>query len=216
MRLNAVLFDLDGTLLDTLKDIGDSVNRVLAAHGYPVHPVESYKTFVGEGAKILIQRALPEDHRDEETVRSALAEYRKDYTQNWNVATQPYDGVPELLHALSGFALGVLSNKPHAETVKCVKGYFPNVQFKAVLGQRDDVARKPNPAGALEAARLMEIEAPSILYVGDTAVDMDTANAAGMFSVGVTWGFRPESELRAHGAKAIVHHPGEILRYASK
>lgn len=212
MKFDGVLFDLDGTLLDTLQDLGDSVNRVLAARGWPTHGLEAYRYFVGEGARTLVERAIPPAQRARETVASALAAYRADYERNWNVATRPYDGVPEMLASLQrrGAVLGVLSNKPHAMTVRCIEGYFPGVPFPALLGQRDEVARKPDPAGAFEAARLMAAEPGRILYVGDTGTDMQTAKAAGMFALGVTWGFRPEQELRSHGADAVAHHPSEI------
>jgi phosphoglycolate phosphatase len=213
MRFDGVLFDLDGTLLDTLQDLGDSVNRVLAARGWPVHTLEDYRYFVGEGARTLISRALPEGHRDPATVNAALAAYRADYQQKWNVATRPYDGIPELLAALRrrGLVLGVLSNKPHAMTVKCIEGYFPGVPFRALLGQRDSVAHKPDPAGAFEAAHLMDVAPGRMLYIGDTGTDMQTACAAGMFALGVTWGFRPEAELRENGAAAVVRRPAEVL-----
>jgi phosphoglycolate phosphatase len=213
MRFDGVLFDLDGTLLDTLQDLGDSVNRVLAARGWPTHDLEAYRFFVGEGARTLIARALPAAHRDAATVGAALAAYRADYQQHWNVATRPYDGVPELLAGLQqrGQALGVLSNKPHAMTVKCMEGYFPGVPFRALLGQRDHVAHKPDPAGAFEAAHLMGVPAGRVRYVGDTGTDMLTARAAGMFALGVTWGFRSEVELRENGAQALAHHPREVL-----
>lgn len=211
----AVLFDLDGTLLDTLKDLCDSVNVVMAVRGFPMHTLEAVRWYVGEGARLLVERALPPEYRTEADIDAALADYRADYAKNWNVATRPYEGIPELLDELQrrGLALGVLSNKPHAMTVKCIEGYLAAVPFKAVLGQRDDVARKPDPAGAHEAARLMGCDASEVLYVGDTAVDMETARAAGMFALGATWGFRPESELREHGADAIIHHPRDVLAY---
>lgn len=212
-RYQAVLFDLDGTLLDTLRDLGESMNRVLTRLGHPVHSLEAYRFLVGEGATVLVTRALPETHRSEADVRHALAEYRRDYEQHWNVHTRPYDGIPELLDALvgNGLTLGILSNKPHAMTVRCVDGYLSASRFACVLGQRDNVARKPDPAGAIEAARLMRVDPARTLYLGDTATDMETARAAGMFAVGETWGFRPESELLAAGAEAIVHRPREVL-----
>ena len=216
-NFRAVLFDLDGTLLDTLQDLGDSINRVLAARGFSEHPIDSVRWLVGEGARTLVERALPPEHRTEPEIESALADYRKDYGKNWNVETKPYDGILELLAELQqrGIALGVLSNKPHAMTVKCIEGYLAHVPFKTVLGQRDDVAKKPDPAGAHEASRLMGVEPSDVLYVGDTGVDMKTARAAGMFALGVTWGFRPEPELREHGANAIIRHPREVLDFVS-
>jgi phosphoglycolate phosphatase len=212
LRWDGVLFDLDGTLLDTLKDLGDAVNRVLAARGLPGHGLDVFRYFVGEGARTLIERSLPADRRTAAEVEAVLAEYRLDYARNWNVATAPYAGIVEMLEALrtAGLALGVLSNKPHPMTVTCIEGYFPRVPFAAVLGQRDEVARKPNPAGAFEAARLMGVEPARVLYVGDTGVDMQTARAAGMFALGVTWGFRDEQELLENGAEALVRDPAEI------
>lgn len=212
-RLRGVLFDLDGTLLDTLKDLADAVNRVVSARGFPTHNLDDFRWLVGEGARLLIERSLPEDHRDAATVESALTDYRADYSKHWNVSTRAYDGIPELLAELQrrGIALGVLSNKPHVMTQRCIEGYFPTTPFAAVLGQRDEVPRKPDPAGAYEAAAKMGMPAQDVLYVGDTAVDMQTARAAGMMAAGVTWGFRPESELRDNGAQIIVHHPRELL-----
>jgi phosphoglycolate phosphatase len=211
--IRGVLFDLDGTLLDTLEDIGGSVNRVLARRGLPVHPIDAYRDFVGEGARVLILRALPESHRDDGTVHDSLAEYRETYARHWNETTKPYAGIPDLLDALAarGLTLGILSNKPHDMTRRCAEHYLSRWSFAAVLGQRDDVARKPDPGGALEAARLMGLKPAEILYVGDTGIDMETARVAGMFPLGVTWGFRPESELRAHGAQIIARQPAEVL-----
>ena len=212
-RFRGVLFDLDGTLLDTLQDLGDSVNRVLAANNFPTHAMEAYRYFVGEGARTLIERALPETNRDAATIEAVLADYRRDYAVHWRDSTKPYNGIMDALVEMEkrGLALGVLSNKPHAMTLKCIEGFLPAVPFKAILGQRDDVAKKPDPAGAHEAARLMGVDLGEILYVGDTGVDMETARAAGMFALGVTWGFRPESELQENGADAIIHHPRQLL-----
>jgi phosphoglycolate phosphatase len=213
MRFDGVLFDLDGTLLATLQDLGDSVNRVLAARGWPTHSLEAYRYFVGEGASTLIERAMPEEHRDAASVRGTLAAYRADYEHNWNNTTKPYDGIPDMLAEMRrrGLVLGVLSNKPHAMTVRCIESYFPDVPFPALLGQRDEVAKKPDPAGAYEAARLMGVASARVLYVGDTGTDMQTARAAGMFALGVTWGFRPAAELLENGAQALAHHPREVI-----
>lgn len=213
MSYRGVLFDLDGTLLDTLQDLADSVNRMLAARGLPIHPLDAYRYFVGDGARNLVTRALPADLRDAATVTQALADYQRDYGLHWADATRPYDGIPELLDELTarGMAIAVLSNKPHVFTEKCVAHFLGRWTFKAVLGQRDRVPHKPDPAGALEAAKIMNLAPSQVLYVGDTATDMQTARAAGMFPLGVTWGFRPESELRENGASAIAHHPSGVL-----
>ena len=214
-KFRAVLFDLDGTLLDTLADLGGSVNRVLEKHGWPTHPIDDYKYFVGEGARLLVERAIPEAHRDKTTVEACLQEYREMYAKHWKDSTQVYPGIPELLDELTArnIALGVLSNKPDGMTRKCVEHFLSKWTFKAILGQRDEVARKPDPSGALEAARLMGVGPTDVLYVGDTATDMETATAAGMFPLGITWGFRPESELLAHGARTIAHDPRDIFGF---
>lgn len=212
MTRRACLFDLDGTLLDTLRDLAESMNIVLQERGFPTHPLEAYRYHVGDGARLLVTRALPERARDPASIDAALADYRRAYAAHWNAHTRPYDGIPELLDALVArhLALGILSNKPHAMTVRCVEGYLSKWPFACMLGQREDVARKPDPAGALEAAVRMRVAPQDVLYLGDTATDMETARAAGMFAVGATWGFRPESELRAAGAQAIVRHPREV------
>ncbi|HMP75106.1 MAG TPA: HAD family hydrolase [Kiritimatiellia bacterium] len=211
--LRACLFDLDGTLLDTLRDLGESMNAVLAARDYPTHPIDAYRYFVGEGASLLVERSFPEDRRAPDDIRAGLAEYRAVYERCWNVHTRPYDGIPEMLDVLAArkLTLGILSNKPHRMTIRCVEGYLAAWPFACVLGQRDDVGRKPNPAGAFEAAHLMHVPPAEVLYLGDTATDMETARAAGMFAVGATWGFRPEAELCAAGAQAIVHNPREVV-----
>jgi phosphoglycolate phosphatase len=213
----AVLFDLDGTLLDTLDDLGDSINRALVRLGFPTHGRESFRYFVGEGARMLVERALPEDQRDPATVERALQLYRDEYYRGWNIKTRAYDGVPELLDGLAtrGIARGILSNKPHDMTLQCVQGYLARWPFGVVLGQREHVARKPDPQGALEAANILQVKPTEILYLGDTATDMETARAAGMFAVGATWGFRPTAELLEHGAQALAHHPREILEGAA-
>lgn len=208
----AVLFDLDGTLLDTLEDLGASVNRVLQRAGFPVHPIDSYRYFVGEGASMLVERSLPPAHRQPAEVKHFLAEYRAEYERSWAQTTKPYEGIPELLDELvnRGLRLGILSNKPHGMTLKCVEHYLARWHFAVVLGQRDQVARKPDPSGAHEAAGIMQVAPGEVLYVGDTATDMQTARAAGMFALGCTWGFRTEKELQENGAHAIAHHPREI------
>ncbi len=212
-RYDAALFDLDGTLLDTLDDIADSLNRALATMGVTAHPRDAFRYFVGDGVRMLAARALPEGRRDDRAIDELLARYRDEYAAGWNRKTRVYDGIPAMLDALAahGLRLGVLSNKPHDMTVLCVKAYLARWPFAIVLGQREHVARKPDPTAALEAAAAMDTPPARVLYLGDTATDMDTARAAGMFAAGCTWGFRPESELREHGAHAIVHHPDKVL-----
>ena len=209
----AILFDLDGTLLDTLDDLGDSINRALVTLGCPTHGRESFRYFVGEGVRMLVERALPADRRDPATVETMLQLYRDEYRRGWKLKTRIYDGIPEMLDALvaRGFRMGVLSNKPHDMTQQCVQGFLARWSFDVVLGQREHVARKPDPQGALEAAGVLQASPAERLYLGDTATDMDTARAAGMFAVGAAWGFRPVAELLEHGAQAIVQHPRDVL-----
>lgn len=209
----AVLFDLDGTLIDTIDDIGDAANRVLAKRGFPVHPVSSYYRFVGEGVRALFSRALPEEKRNEALIGACLAEFVEDYRHNYDVKSKPYAGIPEMLDALStrGLRLAILSNKPDLLAKDCVTSLLPDWNFEAVFGERASVPRKPDPQGALEIAEKLAVPPSNFLYVGDTPIDMKTAVAAGMFSVGVSWGFRPVEELRESGARAIVHEPIRLL-----
>jgi phosphoglycolate phosphatase len=209
----AIIFDLDGTLLDTLADIGDSVNRMLAEYGFPGHTRDDYTRFIGNGIKMLVTRALPVDGRSGELVEACVQRAREIYWQNWNHKTRPYDGIIELLDRLKtmGLPLAVLSNKPHDFTVRYVDAYFDRQAFKVVMGQNDHFPVKPDPASALDIARQIDLPPSSFLFVGDSAVDMQTATAAGMFSVGVAWGFRGAKELRENGCRALVTHPLEIL-----
>ena len=213
MKYRAALFDLDGTLLNTLDDLADAANRVLASQGMPVHPVEEYKYFVGDGLATLVERIVPAGQRDEETLRRIIDAFRQDYGTHWHVKSRPYEGVVEMLTGLRnlGMRLAVLSNKPHDFTQLCVKRMLGNVSFYPILGQREGVPKKPDPAGALEAAALLDIPVGDILYFGDTSIDMKTAAGAGMTAVGVLWGFRDEKELAASGADYLIRHPGEIL-----
>lgn len=213
MHYRAVIFDLDGTLLDTLKDIADSANRVLADRNMPMHPPAAYKQFIGEGVRQLFLRALPVAQRAESTVQECIEAYRGEYARNWNVKTRPYAAIPEMLDALValGIKLAVLSNKPDEFTQTCVRELLPAWRFHAVLGATDALPRKPDPAGALEILGRLGTEAGSCLYLGDSGVDMKTAVAAGMFGVGALWGFRDSHELERDGAQALIEHPMQLL-----
>jgi len=213
MRYEAVLFDLDGTLLDTLEDLADSTNAVLEKRGFPRHPIPPYRYFVGDGVANLFRRALPKDRRDEAIVTECIDEMREEYGRRWADKTRPYDGVPEMLDALveRGVRMAVLSNKPDDFTKLCVEKLLPGWTFEVVRGVRDDGKRKPDPAGAMDIAGQLEIPPAGFLYLGDTNTDMKTAVAAGMFPVGAIWGFREADELMANGAKALIEKPMELL-----
>jgi phosphoglycolate phosphatase len=212
--IKAVLFDLDGTLLNTLADLADSMNAVLAAENLPQHPQEAYKYFVGDGVANLVRRALPEALRqDEQVVVDYVSQMRHKYAERWKHKTTPYPGVPELLKelALRKLPFAVYSNKPDDFTRQMVAHFFPQDFFAAVVGAKPGVAVKPNPEPALEIAAKLAITPEHFLYLGDTGTDMQTARAAGMFPVGALWGFRPQVELLENGAVFTVQAPLELL-----
>ena len=213
MNFEAVIFDLDGTLLDTLADLADSMNSALRGLGYPEHDPEKYRYFVGDGMRNLARRVLPVDGQDENLVETVVKAMTTEYEQGWDVKTKPYSGMEETLDRLTvaGLKLAVLSNKPDPFTKKMVAALLPRWQFQPVLGARPDAPLKPDPAVALEIAQMLKIDPAKFLYVGDTATDMRTANAAGMFAVGAAWGFRTVEELEQSGARRIVHRPAEIV-----
>jgi phosphoglycolate phosphatase len=214
MSYQAVLFDLDGTLLDTLDDIADSANLVLRQLGFPEYAVEAYKYFIGDGMEVLARRVLPTEHCDEAMIRRYAAGMRKEYGRLWAVKTRPYPGIPELLDALRtrGTRTAVLSNKPDQFTKLCVGRLLADWPFEAVVGQREGVPKKPDPAGALAIARQLGIPSSDILYLGDTNTDMQTAVAARMYPVGALWGFRTADELLTNGANALIAQPLELLQ----
>lgn len=213
MKLRAVLFDLDGTLLDTLDDLADSMNAVLEANDMPTHPVEAYKTFVGDGVARLVQRALPGEENDAVVVAEYVEQMREQYAQRWNAKTKPYEGVQELLQALGEkkISLSVLSNKPDDFTKKCVEHYFPENPFELVVGVTDEIPPKPDPTGAKAVANTIGYRPDEFLYLGDTNTDMRTARGAGMLAIGALWGFRDAAELDEYGAQGLAEQPLDIL-----
>lgn len=213
MHCEAVVFDLDGTLLDTLDDIGQAMNRALAQHGFADYPLSAYRSFVGDGAEVLVRRALHPRQVTEALIADCMADFKKAYARCWNMRTRPYPGIPELLDQLeqNGIPAAVLTNKPHEFAVRSVEAFLPECRFAAVLGEQPGRPRKPDPSGALEAARLLQAEPENICYLGDTDTDMQTALAAGMLPVGALWGFRPAAELVASGARHLIQRPAELL-----
>ncbi|MFO7962842.1 MAG: HAD family hydrolase [Desulfobacterales bacterium] len=213
MAYKAVIFDLDGTLLDTLAEIGDAMNTALKNRGLPTHPIERYRHFIGEGPRVLVERALPENRRSEPLMTDCLNDYIEIYSRNFGKSTRVYEGIPELLDALTRhrLMLAVLSNKRHTLTIRSVDRFLSDWHFHMVLGLRDSVARKPDPAGALEIAGALGVPSERIAYLGDSGTDIQTARAAGMFPVGVLWGTRSQEELETAGAGAVIDKPKKAL-----
>lgn len=209
----AVVFDLDGTLVDTLEDLAESANETLRALEAPIHPIHAYRQMVGGGIRRLLERALPEGRRDEATVVAALERMRTIYGARWAQVSRPYPGIPELLDALSarGVPMAVLSNKPHEFTVEMVQALLQRWSFGAVYGARADVPLKPDPTGALAVAELLGEPPALCAYLGDSDVDMFTARRAGMLAVGAAWGFRGAAELRAAGAELVIDEPTALM-----
>jgi len=213
MKYKAVIFDLDGTLLDTLDDIAGSMNSVLERSGYPLHDREAYRYFVGNGMRNLVKRTLPEAMRNDEEIERCLISMYEEYSRRWDEKTTPYEGIPELLDCLEkkSLKLAVLSNKSDHFTKLMVARLLTKWKFDLVFGERPNVPQKPHPAGAFEISCLLGIPENEILYMGDTNVDMQTATAAGMYAVGVLWGFRKADELIEGGASILIHKPMDLL-----
>jgi len=213
MKHKSVIFDLDGTLLDTLGDLADSMNAVLKHANYPMHARESYRYFVGDGIRKLVERTLPETDRNQIMIDKCLARFREEYTNNWDATTAPYEGVVDMLDALSGMGVSkaVLSNKPHESVLECVERYFRESDFDVIQGVCEAVPPKPDTAGAMSVVNRLGVTPSDVIYVGDTDTDMQTAVAAGFFAVGATWGFRTPEELCQHGASLLVNYPMELL-----
>ena len=209
-----VIFDLDGTLLNTIADLATATNQALAHFGYPTHEVPAYNYFVGNGINKLFERALPEKERNEENILKIRSRFVPYYDQHNADLSTPYPGIPELLTALQekGIAIAVASNKYQAATEKLIKHYFPTIRFTAVLGQREGIPVKPDPTIIPEILSLSRIKKEDTLYVGDSNVDMQTAHNAQVEVAGVAWGFRPVSELEAFHPDHIVHKAEEIVQ----
>ncbi|MCC8179315.1 MAG: HAD family hydrolase [Planctomycetes bacterium] len=214
MKYQAVIFDFDGTLLDTLDDLADSMNAVLVDFGMPIHPTHPYRFFIGDGMENLARRASPAG-TDDATIKKMAIRMGEIYQNGWNKKTKPYDGVMPMLESLRqrGVRMAILSNKPDSFTKIMAQHYFGDSCFEAVFGQRNTVPKKPDPAGAFEIADLFGMPPANFLYFGDTNTDMRTGLAAGMFTVGVTWGFRPVDELIGSGAQAIIDEPAQVVDF---
>lgn len=213
MKYKAVLFDLDGTLLNTLQDLADAVNTGLKRLGFPAHELDEFRYFVGEGREEMARKSLPEETRDPHTIDQLVNHINEYYTQHWSDHTLPYNGIPEMLNKLQtkGIKLTVFSNKPQEFTKANVSGLLANWSFEMVLGASTEVPKKPDATGALMIASQLDINPQDFLYLGDSGIDMLTAVKAGMFPVGALWGFRTAEELLECGAKALIEQPADLL-----
>ena len=213
MKCQAIIFDLDGTLLDTLADLADANNRALAEMGFPTHPVESYKYHIGNGVRLLLERTLPEGSRDDAMVEKGVTMMKQAYSKCWDNKTRPYAGIPEMLDELTrrGVRLSILSNKPHVYTRMIVDKLLGAWNFEEVWGVSDTVAPKPDPSGISRLVETIGVPTENLLYLGDTATDMETAVGADVFAVGVLWGFRDADELTQSGANVLLGKPDELM-----
>lgn len=207
------IFDLDGTLINTIADLASSTNYALSKCGFPTHHTSEYKFFVGNGINKLFERSLPEGEKTEVNILKIRAEFIPYYDIHNADESRPYDGIPEILDKLQsqGIMLAVASNKYHSATQKLIKHYFPDINFIKVLGQREGKNPKPDPDIVFDILNAAGVDKKDVLYIGDSGVDMQTAKNAGVISVGVTWGFRPLSELKQFSPDYIIKHPQEIL-----
>ncbi len=210
-----VIFDLDGTLINSIADLAVAVNLALKSCGYPTHPEEAYKFMVGDGINKLFERALPESERTEENIARIRSEFIPYYEVHNADFSRPYEGIPELLAELQrrGVKMAVASNKYHSATCKLIAHYFPEIDFYPVYGNREGVPVKPDPQIVSDILAVLDIPKSDVLYVGDTNVDMRTAINACVDCVGVAWGFRPKEELAAHNPMALIDYPAELLDY---
>ncbi|WP_455381974.1 HAD family hydrolase [Salinispira pacifica] len=212
-EFRAVLYDLDGTLLDTIGDISAAANSVLRRHGYPTHDPEEYRTLVGWGLAELMRRCIPEEELTQQLLDSCTAEFKAEYAAHPVARTHPYEGVIAVVRELKrrGYAQAVLSNKAHEITTIIVERMLPAGVFEIVQGHKSSVPAKPDPQAALAICEALRLRPPQVLYVGDTAVDMETARSANMVAYGVSWGFRGPKEMIDAGAAHIINSPFELL-----
>ena len=214
MPIGAFIFDLDGTLLDSIGDIAASGNAALLELGFPTHATARYRAFVGDGVANLARKVLPEGHRDEETVKRFLSRFKDQYSRSWKESTRPYPGIVELLSALGerGVPMGIISNKRDEFTKACVLELLPGSRFGEVRGESESTPVKPDPSGTIAVAKALGCAPSSCVFVGDSEVDAETARRAGMRFVAVEWGYRSRAQLEAAGVSSFVQEPGELLR----
>ncbi|PLY10663.1 MAG: HAD family hydrolase [Arcobacter sp.] len=214
--MKSMIFDLDGTLINSLLDIALSMNSVLKKHDYPSHEIEKYNYFVGDGALVLVKNAMPENSKEEE-IKKVLKSFIEIYEQNTHNNTFAYEGIYEMLEKIEllNIKKAVLSNKPHKFTIKYMEKIFNNFYFQEIHGQKIDVPKKPDPTMAVQIATKLNTNIEDMIFIGDTSTDIKTAKNANMKSIGVAWGFRPIEELKEAGADFIAHKPMDIVDYVS-
>lgn len=213
MKFKGVIFDLDGTLVNSLEDIADAMNSVLQDLNYPTHNYDTYQYFIGSGLRNLVSKALPETHNDEKHIDHCYQLMIEKYSDNCTRKTKSYDGIRELLDLLisQNIKLSVFSNKSDELTKKVVADLFPNY-FNPVVGLSVEALKKPNPSEAIAISKSLGLKTEEIIFVGDSGIDMQTATNANMLAVGVSWGYRPEEELIANGAKQVLSHPLDLIQ----
>lgn len=216
MNFNTIIFDLDGTLLDSLADLADSVNYVLTQKGYPTRSYEEIQGFVGNGVRDLIALSLPND-TDKKEVEACLELFKDYYSKNMSVKSRPYEGIYPLLQELKDrkIKMAIVSNKLDPDVQVLLEEFFIDYMTVA-LGDHPDFSKKPAPDSIFAVLKQLDSESKNTLYVGDTEVDIQTAKNAGLIPISVSWGFRPEKDLLANGAEHIIHHPKEILEFIDK
>ena len=208
-----IVFDLDGTLINSLEDLADSANHVLTQHGFPPHPVDAYRYFVGDGVRKLIERILPEEERTDARIEQCRVEFVAYYKIHMEDKTSVYPGIIELMKALKerGLKIAVATNKVHVAVAPLMAKYFPGIRFDSLIGQREGIPVKPHPQIMYDILKETGCQPSEALHVGDTATDMQLAHNAGVESVGVLWGYRPLEELQEAGAEHIIRVPEELL-----
>lgn len=217
MKHTAVIFDLDGTLIDSLEDLADSTNEALAKYGFIGHPYESYKLFIGNGIRQLIRNAVPKN-TEESLVENILQDFRSIYNKNYVNKTCPYDGIICMLEKLKelDIRMAICSNKADKLTNEIVHKTIGKDYFDVIYGEREGIPRKPDPASLLEAARNMKINPENTIYLGDSGGDMISAKNAGMYAAGALWGFRGREELIECGAQILLSNPMELIGFIKK
>lgn len=212
--IKLAVFDLDGTLLNTIADLANSTNHALTELGYPTHPIEDYKFMVGNGINKLFERALPQGNKHDDNIVKMRQLFISFYSEHLTDKSTPYNGIPEVLEELNkqGIALAIATNKYQTGSETLIKHFFPNIPFKKVLGQREGIPTKPNPTIINEILEVVPVNKSEVLYLGDSGVDMQTAKNANIIGCGVSWGFRPIEELQKFNPNHIINKPDEILQ----